>query len=115
MHFCCRAPHGARGLKFPEFDGYAYTNESRPARGARIEILMAEAMSFTPPSRAPHGARGLKLLHGDHMTDLDGRAPHGARGLKSKGQVSGIHGYMSRPARGARIEMCDMLKKKQED
>ena len=39
MHFCCRAPYGARGLKF-------YT------------VLQ----DHTAQGRAPYGARGLKLF-----------------------------------------------------
>ena len=35
--FCCRAPHGARGLKLKGECGMYTVEESRPARGAWIE------------------------------------------------------------------------------
>ena len=34
-----RAPQGARGLKFPGAHGVRYRLASRPARGARIEMI----------------------------------------------------------------------------
>ena len=34
---CCRAPHGARGLKLHFAEWYAEGKKSRPARGAWIE------------------------------------------------------------------------------
>ena len=37
MHYC-RAPHGARGLKYPLAVGLDHRRLSRPARGAWIEI-----------------------------------------------------------------------------
>ena len=36
---CCRAPHGARGLKHLDFDRVTGYILSRPARGAWIETL----------------------------------------------------------------------------
>ena len=82
MHYC-RAPHGARGLKskyFKYFDSYK----------AR---------------RAPHGARGLKFLLLLFPVLMVCRAPHGARGLKFANVTSFVTEAMSRPARGAWIEI----------
>ena len=56
--------------------------------------------------RAPHGARGLKYggsATGGHAHH--GRAPHGARGLKFFGRGSLLFSGLSRPARGAWIEI----------
>ena len=57
--FCCRAPHGARGLK-------------------RIAVGQCPCAL----RRAPHGARGLKLRCDDVIRERVRRAPPGARGLK---------------------------------
>ena len=38
VHICCRAPRGARGLKFKRVPGADKDKLSRPARGAWIEI-----------------------------------------------------------------------------
>ena len=47
QHELSRAPHGARGLKFPVPQGAGGAAESRPAWGAWIEMLCAAS----PPSR----------------------------------------------------------------
>ena len=108
VHFCCRAPQGARGLKYevPLRDIYrngrapqgarglkwarylprGFACGSRPARGAWIEI------------RPPH--RPLPLT--------SRRAPQGARGLKSCGGGRGVRCKRSRPARGAWIEISEI-------
>ena len=39
--FCCRAPHGARGLKLREFAKESLWESSRPARGAWIETSIS--------------------------------------------------------------------------
>ena len=78
-----RAPQGARGLKSVSIEGVKELYESRPARGAWIEIL-------------PSFKRFIVST---------GRAPQGARGLKSKMRVYQIVPLKSRPARGAWIEM----------
>ena len=55
----CRAPHGARGLKYK-----------------------VEHIGIRLRSRAPHGARGLKSTAAEAVAPEPSRAPHGARGLK---------------------------------
>ena len=80
--FCCRAPHGARGLKPRRNEG------AKEVKG-----------------RAPHGARGLKLnLAYPAMALQIGRAPHGARGLKPANPSMYGSCVRSRPAWGAWIE-----------
>ena len=55
-----RAPHGARGLKLNQVSPTLNDYESRPARGARIEIAEELLLQLPDKGRAPHGARGLK-------------------------------------------------------
>ena len=78
----CRAPHGARGLKYGGADLCVGSPESRPARGAWIEIQGCGRCALSGSRRAPHGARGLKYV----MVAADGgevgRTPQGVRGLK---------------------------------
>ena len=107
-------------------DGHAL--ESRPARGAWIEIFEGAWCKNEELGRAPHGARGLKYGRyckraGPHLSrpargawieimlgrftarPTPSRAPHGARGLKSfSGDALHVNGK-SRPARGAWIEI----------
>ena len=60
MHFCCRAPYGARGLKFWAIIG-----------------------GIARAGRAPYGARGLKFINVERLRkQIYRRAPYGARGLK---------------------------------
>ena len=77
-----RAPQGARGLKSQPSCVVPLTLESRPARGAWVEISSAHASAQAHARRAPQGARGLKFSFycGSHL--MTGRAPQGARGLK---------------------------------
>ena len=56
-------------------------------------------------SRAPHGARGLKFDNHIGCDWLEGRAPHGARGLKYHCRIYDNNTFVSRPARGAWIEI----------
>ena len=56
--------------------------ESRPSRGAWIEIERYVLPLHHPASRAPRGARGLKLILIVGMFGVLRRAPRGARGLK---------------------------------
>ena len=79
----CRAPHGARGLKYGVVYRETGKERSRPARGAWIEI-------------SPFG---------NYKEVNNSRAPHGARGLKCGGLLHRADGDRSRPARGAWIEM----------
>ena len=54
--FCCRAPHGARGLKRLGAELLARLRVSRPARGAWIETYSASD-SDTPTQVAPRTGR----------------------------------------------------------
>jgi len=55
----CRAPHGARGLKFSRKVKTLLSYASRPAWGAWIEMSYTKKKILLT-GRAPHGARGLK-------------------------------------------------------
>ena len=77
-----RAPQGARGLK------YQLSN-----------IFPAVA------GRAPQGARGLKFFERIPHLHRDSRAPQGARGLKLIRGLSIAIWVLSRPARGAWVEI----------
>ena len=58
-------------------------SESRPARGAWVEIFDITADHVVEKRRAPQGARGLKFaIAGIVLRILRRRAPQGARGLK---------------------------------
>ena len=79
-----RAPHGARGLKYKvHSDRFSAQRQSRPARGAWIEILGGGLATEETLCRAPHGARGLKSRWQEHLATSE----------------------QSRPARGAWIEI----------
>ena len=105
MHFCCRAPYvarglklyrvlclrhpeqsrapyGARGLKFLWLLSQFFGLLSRPVWGAWIEIRGLVLDTIRQRGRAPYGARGLKLLFRMMFHLLKRRAPYGARGLK---------------------------------
>ena len=76
----CRAPQGARGLKY-------------------IVVLS----SVLRQSRAPQGARGLKYFDPvENFRHNERRAPQGARGLKYKHQVQLPRRRPSRAPQGAR-------------
>ena len=127
VHVCCRAPHGARGLKFkivtssamdlssrPAWGAWIEMTamwrsctraRSRPAWGAWIEIASKPAISVSKFSRAPHGARGLKSEPRTWRQCWRCRAPHGARGLKSLPGYPDGDLQASRPAWGAWIEI----------
>ena len=79
---CCRAPHGARGLKCsaPADVVIALGRAPHGARGLKLNLSKTPACQR---SRAPHGARGLKFCRREGgQAAAPGRAPHGARGLK---------------------------------
>ena len=126
----CRAPYGARGLKFGVLLMVATcVMLSRPVWGAWIEIdCITEHRISREKGRAPYGARGLKLLSlFPHRQEWESRpvwgawieisnrretrrrshsrAPYGARGLKFL--VPGLLYIllMSRPVWGAWIEI----------
>ena len=56
MHFCCRAPYGARGLKLNLVKVVVMMVESRPVWGAWIEIADPLLVSAAYPSRPVWGA-----------------------------------------------------------
>ena len=75
-------------------------------RGAWIEIDYRSALAAVASGRAPCGARGLKLATAKRdCVKLVGRAPCGARGLKFMMRYAVGVIVMSRPMRGAWIEM----------
>ena len=76
--------------------------KSRPVRGAWIEIRASARLIARTEGRAPYGARGLKCLLRSFFSALLRRAPYGARGLKlsSLGFPSLV--YMRRAPYGAR-------------
>ena len=49
-------------MKFKGVDRAIDKAESRPARGAWVEICIRAMAILLPSSRAPQGARGLKCL-----------------------------------------------------
>ena len=101
-----RAPRGARGLKFEEVGIKLNDIESCPSRGTWIEITGYVRRDFKRASRAPRGARGLKcLLRSVDDVLLPCRAPRGARGLKSLAQWLFAQRRWSCPSRGTWIEM----------
>ena len=77
---------------------------SRPARGAWVEICFL-VFCVISSSRAPQGARGLKFWSTTGGTATTGRAPQGARGLKLALRRSLLLQEWSRPARGAWVEI----------
>ena len=83
MRCCGRAPHGARGLKYLYY--------------FLLPLIIG---------RAPHGARGLKFRRQHGQKCRPRRAPHGARGLKSGSGGRLTNRSVSRPTRGAWIEIC---------
>ena len=82
--FCRRSPHGERGLKCYKFGGLPPCNASLPARGAWIEIGGGMSLTYAPETSLP--ARGawieIKKLELFCENPLS-RSPHGERGLKS--------------------------------
>ena len=78
-----RAPRGARGLKF----------------GDKDVVLVVSG-------RAPRGARGLKLPGLALRGPTRGRAPRGARGLKFVPPAAHDGPAVSRPSRGAWVEIA---------
>ena len=78
----CRAPHGARGLKYNACQD-VYKSYSRAPHGARgLKSFPWRSASHALTRRAPHGARGLKYVTVIRSINAASRAPHGARGLK---------------------------------
>ena len=105
VQFCCRSPHGERGLKFSKrasrgcpgrrrsphgerglksesIKGTYTVQESLPTRGAWIEILRSWRRAGNSLGRSPHGERGLKFNGDTVLLHQRSRSPHGERGLK---------------------------------
>ena len=131
MHFCCRAPYGARGLKSSLGKVVVMMVESRPVWGAWIEIRETRLSREKADGRAPYGARGLKfasspgsgisapsrpvwgawieIYSGTHPLPAAAcRAPYGARGLKYYAARVGEIGHRRAPY-GARGLKCGKL------
>ena len=81
VHFCGRAPCGARGLKLLGVAAII-VQERRAPCGARGLKHSFRLLPCGLNSRAPCGARGLKLIKTGIVFKAYGRAPCGARGLK---------------------------------
>ena len=82
------------------------TSTSRPARGAWVEIGKEAKPWMLSRCRAPQGARGLKFRLAAVLAGRgDRRAPQGARGLKYRRFLLSSDLIVSRPARGAWVEM----------
>ena len=77
-----RAPQGARGLKLTAWFNISFQK-----------------------CRAPQGARGLKFTDPAEASGSGSRAPQGARGLKYRGHLLISNWAVSRPARGAWVEI----------
>ena len=77
--FCRRAPHGARGLKFKPVIRGMINNESRPTRGAWIEILnSAPRSNITFRSRPTRGA-WIEMICAAMLSSSPEVAPHTGR------------------------------------
>ena len=63
---CSRAPQGARGLKFVALGVYKFVKESRPARGAWVEIMVKCYHNMKEMSSRP--ARGA-------WVEMKGKSP----------------------------------------
>ena len=81
--------------------------QSRPARGAWVEISVAyTAANIRLRSRPARGAWVEILLHVvAEGARAIGRAPQGARGLKYAVRRKAVEKLRSRPARGAWVEI----------
>ena len=79
-----RTPQGVRGLQFGSKMWTFRFYLSHPARGAWIEISIADGFIAVNDSRTPQGVRGLKLLTLVALMCSAGRTPQGVRGLKSE-------------------------------
>ena len=79
----CRAPYGARGLKYTAGSFFSSSAESRPVWGAWIEIPRRQHLPVHGRSRPVWGA-WIEIPSVHPMLNLcPSRAPYGARGLKS--------------------------------
>ena len=110
-HLCtnCRAPQGARGLKyFSALPGVSLAR-SRPTRGAWIEINSRILRRLSSWRRAPQGARGLKFCD-DPIRDRRAETSRPTRGAWieiSSCTRRRLRHRPSRPTRGAWIEISN--------
>ena len=81
-HSVCRSPHGERGLKSVQGRRFLSPLPSLPTRGAWIEIGAEAPAGPNDGRRSPHGERGLKSFADIRGTSAICRSPHGERGLK---------------------------------
>ena len=79
--------------------------QSRPARGAWIEIPAQRQGRFILESRPARGAWIEIKFTPVVLASTSSRAPQGARGLKYQLRIVQHGEYQSRPARGAWIEI----------
>ena len=102
----CRAPQGARGLKFSIVRNDRESSGGRAPQGARgLKYIMSALILIALLSRPARGA-WVEIHYGAYVPYiLRGRAPQGARGLKCDGFVSQEEDLPSRPARGAWVEI----------
>ena len=99
----CRAPQGARGLKFSFMAFTPYAIAGRAPQGARGLKFRIRNKKWVAESRAPQGARGLKSCIATlTQIPLGGRAPQGARGLKYQIPLQSMYKHHGRAPQGAR-------------
>ena len=102
-YFCCRSPHGERGLKFlpPAFHREGKRRSPHGERGLKSDIPRTSADT---QCRSPHGERGLKYICQNIQVIHLSRSPHGERGLKCIAVDRNYQAKESLPTRGAWIE-----------
>ena len=105
VYICCRAPLGARGLKYRLDIDYRLVFSRAPLGARGLKYFGIDKWNYGYIGRAPLGARGLKYLKGLAGQILGCRAPLGARGLKYGITIKTFSRYKSRPTRGAWIEI----------
>ena len=101
-----RAPQGARGLKCHRHTHADERKESRPARGAWVEMRQLALVVVISSSRAPQGARGLKYRISRAIPPYQRSRP--ARGAWVEMPAPSCFWRcppQSRPARGAWVEI----------
>ena len=106
MHFCCRAPYGARGLKSPGIYARRQGRARRAPYGARGLKYVKRAISRETAESRPVWGAWIEII-GYLPTVLlaFGRAPYGARGLKLNPMLPEKSLLKSRPVWGAWIEI----------
>ena len=109
VQFCCRSPHGERGLKL-ELSQERIVGLRRSPHGERgLKYAAGGPASRIGVCRSPHGERGLKFRCRRRRCGRCGRSPHGERGLKLDPQRDCLGLQKSLPTRGAWIEIAASL------